>query len=120
MVTSVQYNLSNGQIAGWVSGANSPDPANFPVGIGHILVDDGTLIRGQRVNLTTLTLEPCPVFARNQDRAAVIVQLQAIDDKTTRSLREYTLTGDKTALQALETQAVALRTQLAALPVINP
>ena len=56
-----------------------------------------------------------PTKAAPRSLADIDAALDAIDAKTARASRDFALTGDKTRLQQLETQAAQLRTERAAL-----
>lgn len=58
---------------------------------------------------------PTPEQIKAREVAQIKAQLQAIDGKTPRAARDAILSGDKTRIQELETQAEGLRQRLAQL-----
>lgn len=67
---------------------------------------------GMRVDLKTKKLVPCPRIAKERHNGHIQYQLKKIDDATPRAVRDFYLTGNKTALQNLEDQAALLRPKL--------
>lgn len=119
MGLSFQYNLSDGSFRACI-GADKPIPAeNFPEGVGQYFVekpDAGVQYPAMRFNDVMRCLVPCPKYARDVARGEIFGQLREIDAKRLRAITDVLLTGDKTALQALEDKASDLRKQLAAIP----
>lgn len=133
MTFCIMFDKTTGQIVQtWQGGSETPivpDPNDPNDNRLKLDFKEGFHCYGKRVNLSTLEfdadgkiqagyIEDCPVFQRNNDRNAVLEQLQAIDDKTPRAMREHALTGSLASLQALEDKAQTLRDQLALLPII--
>lgn len=106
----VQYD-ENGNITGTVTGTNAPDhPRQLvfkPDEKGNLPSHDG-----MRVDLKTGKMIPCPEIARQRHNGKILSQLRAVDDGTPRALREFYLTGSKTALENLEAKAEELRAQI--------
>lgn len=108
MTIYIQYDEEGTIQATVQTGGASPEPAHGR----QIEVPDGTSIFGQRVDIESLSLVPCPELARLQANGVILAQLQALDQASVRAMREFQLTGDKTALQNLEDKAAKLRPQL--------
>jgi hypothetical protein len=63
----------------------------------------------------SLTAPPTPAQIKAARQSEIRAELRAIDERKVRATTDALLLGDSTRLQALEDQAVALRSELAAL-----
>lgn len=106
MTFYVQY-AEDGTITGTLltSGAKPDHPR-------QLQFDEFVNTDGLRVDIENDNLVTCPVIAKERHNASIMMQLMAIDEKSVRAMRDFYLTGDKTALQNLEDQAAELRPQL--------
>ena len=106
----VQYVLDTGFIVGtWQGGDKYPE--GHASGIGFINYPEWQETHGKRINTNTQQLEDCPIYVWQEYNNDILRQLQAIDDRTPRALREALL-GDASRLQVLEDEASELRSQL--------
>jgi hypothetical protein len=123
----VAFDKSTGQILSTVTGTATapvvPDDAPYAFGV----FEDWKETIGQRVNLAAFAaapkdlacIEPCPVFARDEERGKILMALDAIDKRHPRAVRDSMLKGDNSSLQKLEDEAAVLRSQLAGLPALQ-
>ena len=110
MAFCIQYDKATGQITGTVMTDRPPVfAADSPR--QQLQFKEHVDVRGKRVSAAG-ELEDCPIYAKNAHNASIQFQLDAIDRKTMRALRDLHLKGDKAPLQKLEDDAEALRKQL--------
>lgn len=107
----IQYNKLDGQIFGAVQSDRRPPVDEDDPQRGQIEFDKPFDYIGQRVNLDTLEMEACPLFAKEKHNGEILLKLRELDAKTPRAHREFLLTGSTTRLQEIEDAADELRAQ---------
>ena len=109
MTFCVQYDKATGQITGTLMTEKPPVfSADSPR--QQLEFKDYQDFHGKRVNAAG-ELEDCPVYAKKAHNSSIQCQLNEIDNKTMRALRDLYLNGNKAPLQKLEDDAEVLRKQ---------
>jgi S-adenosylmethionine:tRNA-ribosyltransferase-isomerase (queuine synthetase) len=114
MKVNIQYNSTTGAINAVTSGKHLSDEqvemlAANNVGVLRLELDVNPHVAGKRVNLETLELEDCPVYAEQRRVAEIDRKLADLDAKKQRAIFEGLRHNEWTWYDKHEAEAVKLR-----------